>query len=173
MLSKFVTCLCFGLGPNIMLLWWAKRDFCMQAAQTTFFIIFKISPAYASWRVTLLLVLFCHVQNSLSCSLHCCNYIFALVMCTYRNISGWSDINTKICEQCSMAVTEWLWIGIGMCWWSRASTRGGKTTCTCQHLINKLRLDMQVLDAGVKKMKQHTEVTMKELKILQTEICAT
>ena len=31
---------------------------------------------------------------------------------------------------------------------------------------------MQVLDAGVKKMKQDTEVTMKELEILQTEICA-
>ena len=31
----------------------------------------------------------------------------------------------------------------------------------CQRLINKLRLDMQVLDAGVKKMKQDTEVTMK------------
>ena len=115
-MSKFVTFLCFGLGPNIMLLWWAKRDICMQAAQTTFFIIFKISPAYASWRVTLLLVLFCHVQNSLSCSLHCCSYIFALVMCTCRNISGWSDINTKICEQCGMAVTKWLWIGIRMCW---------------------------------------------------------
>ena len=43
----------------------------------------------------------------------------------------------------------------------------------CQHLINKLRLHMQVLDAGVKKMKQDTEVTMKELEILQTEICAT
>ena len=136
-MSKFVTCLCFGLGPNIMLLWWAKRDFCMQAAQTTFFIIFKISPAYASWRVTLLLVLFCHVQNSLSCSLHCCNYIFALVMCTYRNISGWSDINTKICEQCGMAVTEWLWIGIGMCWCSRASIRGGKTTCTWLSTYNQ------------------------------------
>ena len=42
----------------------------------------------------------------------------------------------------------------------------------CQYLINKLRLDMQVLDAGVKKMKQDTEVTTKELEILQTEICA-
>ena len=42
----------------------------------------------------------------------------------------------------------------------------------CQRIINKLRLDMQVLDAGVKKMKQDTEVTMKELEILQTEICA-
>ena len=31
---------------------------------------------------------------------------------------------------------------------------------------------MQVLDAGVKKMKQDTEVTIKELEILQTEICA-
>ena len=51
-----------------------NSDFCMHAAQTIFFIIFKISPAYASWRgniflwkwrVTLLLVLFCHVvQNS-------------------------------------------------------------------------------------------------------------
>ena len=41
-----------------------------------------------------------------------------------------------------------------------------------QRTINKLRLDMQVLDAGVKKMKQDTEVTMKELEILQTEICA-
>ena len=51
-------------------------------------------------------------------------------MCTYRNISGSSDINTKICEQCGMAITEWLWIGIGMCWCSRASTRGGMTTCT-------------------------------------------
>ena len=43
----------------------------------------------------------------------------------------------------------------------------------CQRIINKLRLDMQELDAGVKKMKQDTEVTMKELEILQTEICAT
>ena len=43
----------------------------------------------------------------------------------------------------------------------------------CQHLINKLRLDMQVLDVGVKTMKQDIEVTMKELEILQTEICAT
>ena len=42
----------------------------------------------------------------------------------------------------------------------------------CQCIINKLRLDMHVLDAGVKKMKQDTEVTMKELEILQTEICA-
>ena len=42
----------------------------------------------------------------------------------------------------------------------------------CQRIINKLRLDMQVLDGGVKKMKQDTEVTMKELEILQTEICA-
>ena len=40
------------------------------------------------------------------------------------------------------------------------------------NVYNKLRLDMQVLDAGVKKMKQDTEVTMKELEILQTEICA-
>ena len=31
---------------------------------------------------------------------------------------------------------------------------------------------MQVLDAGVKKMKQDTEVTTKELEILQTEVCA-
>ena len=31
---------------------------------------------------------------------------------------------------------------------------------------------MQVLDVGVNKMKQDTEVTMKELEILQTEICA-
>ena len=38
--------------------------------------------------------------------------------------------------------------------------------------INKLKLDMQVLDAGVKKMKQDTEVTTKELEILLTEICA-
>ena len=145
----------------------------MQAAQTIFFIIFKISPAYASWRVTLLLVLFCHVQNSLSCSLHCCNYIFALVMCTYRNISGWSDINTKICEQCGMAVTEWLWIGIGMCWCSRASTRGGKTTCTWLSTYNQ---QVETGHAGIRcrsqKMKQDTEVTTKELEILQTEICA-
>ena len=42
----------------------------------------------------------------------------------------------------------------------------------CQRIINKLRLDMHVLDAGVKKMKQDTEVTTKELEILQTEICA-
>ena len=42
----------------------------------------------------------------------------------------------------------------------------------CKRTINKLRLDMQVLDEGVKKMKQDTEVTMKELEILQTEICA-
>ena len=41
-----------------------------------------------------------------------------------------------------------------------------------QRIINKFRLDMQVLDAGVKKMKQDTKVTMKELEILQTEICA-
>ena len=41
-----------------------------------------------------------------------------------------------------------------------------------EHTINKLRLDMQVLDAGVKKLKQDTEVTTKELDILQTEICA-
>ena len=94
-------------------------------------------------------------------------------MCTYRNISGWSDINTKICEQCGMAVTEWLWIGTRMCWCSRASTRGGKTMCTWFSTYNQqLRLDMQVLDAGVKKMKQDTEVTTKELEILQTEICA-
>ena len=156
-----------------MLLWWAKRDFCMQAAQTTIFIIFKISHAYASWRVTLLLVLFCHVQNSLSCSLHCCNYIFALVMCTYRNISGWSDINTKMCEQCGMAITEWLWIGIGMCWCSRASTRGGETTCTWFSTYNQ---QVDTGHAGIRcrsqKMKQDSEVTTKELEILQTEICA-
>ena len=42
----------------------------------------------------------------------------------------------------------------------------------CQHLINKWRLDMQVLDAGVKKMKQDTEVTTKQLEILQTKISA-
>ena len=42
----------------------------------------------------------------------------------------------------------------------------------CQRIINKLRLDMQVLDAEVKKTKQDTGVTMKELEILQTEICA-
>ena len=41
-----------------------------------------------------------------------------------------------------------------------------------QHAINKLRLDLQVLDAGIKKMKRDTEVTTKELEILQTEICA-
>ena len=41
-----------------------------------------------------------------------------------------------------------------------------------ERTIKKLRLDMQVLDAGVKKMKQDTEVTTKELEILQTEICA-
>ena len=109
----------------------------------------------------------------MSCSLHCCNYIFALVMCTYRNISGWSDINTKICEQCGMAVTEWLWIGIGMCWCSRASTRGGKTTCTWFSTYNQ---QVETGHAGIRcrsqKMKQDTEVTMKELEILQTEICA-
>ena len=38
--------------------------------------------------------------------------------------------------------------------------------------INKLRLDMQVLDVGVKKKKHDTEVTTKEFDILQTEICA-
>ena len=152
MLSKFVTCLCFGLGPNIMLLWWAKRDFCMQAAQTTFFIIFKISPAYASWHVTLLLVLFCHVQSSLSCSLHCCNYIFALVMCTYRNISGWSDINTKICEQCGMAITEWFGLELECADVLEHQLEVARQHVhDCQRIINKLRLDMQVLDAGVKK----------------------
>ena len=41
-----------------------------------------------------------------------------------------------------------------------------------QHAINKLRLDLRVLDAGVKKMKQDIEVPMKELEILHTEICA-
>ena len=35
-----------------------------------------------------------------------------------------------------------------------------------ERTINKLRLDMQVLDAGVKKMKQDTKVTTKELEIL-------
>jgi len=153
-LSKFVTCMCFWLGPNIILLCWAKRDFCMLAAHTIFFIIFKISPTYASWRVTLLLVLFCHVQNSVSCSLHCCNYIFALVMCTYRNISGWSDINTKIYEQCGMAITEWLWIGIGMCWCSRASTRGGKTTCTWLSTYNQ---QVETGHAGIRCRSQKNE----------------
>ena len=42
-----------------------------------------------------------------------------------------------------------------------------------QCTINKLRLDLQVLDAGVKKMKRDTEVTTKELEILQTKIGAT
>ena len=41
-----------------------------------------------------------------------------------------------------------------------------------ERTINKLRVDMHVLDAGVKKMKQDTKVTTKELEILQTEICA-
>ena len=41
-----------------------------------------------------------------------------------------------------------------------------------ERTINKLRLDMHVLDVGVKKMKQDTQVTMKELEILQTKICA-
>ena len=41
-----------------------------------------------------------------------------------------------------------------------------------QRTINKLRLDLQVLDAGVKKMKRDTQVTTKELEILQTENCA-
>ena len=41
-----------------------------------------------------------------------------------------------------------------------------------QCAINKLRLDLQVSDAGVKKLKRDTEVTTKELEILQTEICA-
>ena len=41
-----------------------------------------------------------------------------------------------------------------------------------QRTINKLRLDMHELDAGVKKMKQDTKVTMKELEILQPKICA-
>ena len=41
-----------------------------------------------------------------------------------------------------------------------------------QRAINKLRLDLHVLDAGVKKMKQDIEVTTKELEILQTEICS-
>ena len=35
-----------------------------------------------------------------------------------------------------------------------------------QRTINKLRLDMEVLDAGVIKMKQDTDVTTKELEIL-------
>ena len=39
-----------------------------------------------------------------------------------------------------------------------------------EHAINKLRLDMQVLDAGVKKMKQDTEVITRELETLQTNI---
>ena len=41
-----------------------------------------------------------------------------------------------------------------------------------ERAINKLRLELQVLDASVKRMKQDTEVTTKELEILQTEICA-
>ena len=41
-----------------------------------------------------------------------------------------------------------------------------------QRTVNKLRLDMQVLDAGVKKMKQDREVTTKKLDILKTKICA-
>ena len=39
-------------------------------------------------------------------------------------------------------------------------------------ILNILRLELQVLDAGVKKMKRDTKVTTKELEILQTEICA-
>ena len=98
---------------------------------------------------------------------------FALVMCTYRNISGWSDINTKICEQCGIAITEWLWIGIGMCWCSRASTRGDKTTCTWFSTYNQqVEIGHADIRCRSQKMKQDTEVTMKELEILQTEICA-
>ena len=41
-----------------------------------------------------------------------------------------------------------------------------------QRTINKLRLDLRVLDAGLKKMKRDTEVITKELEIWQTEICA-
>ena len=103
---------------------------------------------------TLLLLLCFHVQDSLSCSLHCCNYIFTLVMCTYRNISGWSDINTKIYEQCGMDVTEWLWIGIGLCWCSQASTRGGKTTCTWFWTYNQ---QVETGHAGIRCRSQKNE----------------
>ena len=41
-----------------------------------------------------------------------------------------------------------------------------------QRTINKLRLDMHVLDAGVKKMKQDIEVMKNELEILQIKFCA-
>ena len=41
-----------------------------------------------------------------------------------------------------------------------------------QRAINKLRLDLQVLDEGVKNMKRDTEVTTKEFEILQTKICS-
>ena len=36
----------------------------------------------------------------------------------------------------------------------------------CQRTINELRLDMQVLDARVNKMKRETKVTVKEWEIL-------
>ena len=41
-----------------------------------------------------------------------------------------------------------------------------------KHAINKLRLELQVLDVRVKKLKQDTEVSTKKLEILQAEICA-
>jgi hypothetical protein len=41
-----------------------------------------------------------------------------------------------------------------------------------QDLINMLRLEVQISDAIVKKMKQETEETTKKVEILQTEICA-
>ena len=93
-------------------------------------------------------------------------------MCTYRNISGWSDIN----RSASSAA------------WPLPNDYGLELECVdvlehqlevarqcvhdCQRTINKLKLDMQVLDEGVKKMKQVIEVTTKELEILQTKICA-
>ena len=40
-----------------------------------------------------------------------------------------------------------------------------------QHVTKMLRLELQVLDAGVKKIKKYTKVTTKELEILQTKIC--
>ena len=41
-----------------------------------------------------------------------------------------------------------------------------------ERTINKLRLDMHVLDAGDKKMKQDIEVMKNELEILQIKFCA-
>ena len=137
----------------------------MRAAQTTIFIFFKyhllmlhdvyiiVSPVY-------------HVQISLSCSLHCCNYFCPSHVLTKtfqdkvtspqssHGSVGWPLSNDYGLElECADALENQL-------------EEARQCVYKNQDIINKLRMDMHESYARVNKMKQVTEETTRVVEIL-------